>query len=325
MALIVPGHWVWDFWFAQDEGDWHMFFLRAPKSLVDPDRRHRNATIGHARSSDLRNWEILPDPFGLGSPGAWDDLALWTGSCVRSGDRWWMFYTGVSTMDDGNVQRIGAATSTDLMTWEKIAESPLCTADARWYETYDPDAWYEEAWRDPHVFPDPGGAGFHMFITARTATGTPDRRGAIGHATSDDLMSWHVQAPIGIPEMFGHLEVPQHVEIDGQHYVLFCAPREMQPTVPFHEAWTGTGYLVADDLSGPYVPGPTAFVSADHAGTTYAGKILDLDGELVFIATFHDTPDGEYVGIISDPVPLEVHADGAIAPSRPLEAPPDHS
>jgi len=321
MALSVPGHWIWDFWFARQADEWHIFFLRAPKSLVDPDRRHRNATIGHARSVDLRTWDLLPDPFGLGETAEWDDLALWTGSCVWSGDLWWMFYTGVSTADDGDIQRIGAATSPNLLTWEKLVDNPLCTADPRWYETYDPDAWYEEAWRDPHVFPAPDGEGFHMFITARTATGLPDRRGAIGHATSPDLLTWTAQPPVATPEMFGHMEVSQHVPIGDRHYAIFCAPREMEPTVASTQAWTGTGYLIADELSGPYVPGPTPFVAADHTGTSYAGKIVDADGKLLFIATHHESPEGEYIGTISDPVPIAVGEEGAIAPIHPLTIP----
>jgi len=227
----------------------------------------------------------------------------------------------VSTADDGDIQRIGAATSPNLLTWEKLVDNPLCTADPRWYETYDPDAWYEEAWRDPHVFPAPDGEGFHMFITARTATGLPDRRGAIGHATSPDLLTWTAQPPVATPEMFGHMEVSQHVPIGDRHYAIFCAPREMEPTVASTQAWTGTGYLIADELSGPYVPGPTPFVAADHTGTSYAGKIVDADGKLLFIATHHESPEGEYIGTISDPVPIAVGEDGAIAPIHPLTIP----
>ena len=317
MALSVPGHWIWDFWLAQQGEEWHIFFLRAPRTILDPELRHINATIGHARSTDLRTWEVLPDPFGLGDEGEWDDAALWTGSCVWSGEQWWMFYTAVSTTDDAKIQRIGAATSTDLRTWDKVAENPLCTADPRWYETYDPNAWYEEAWRDPHVFPDPEGSGFHMFITARTNEGLPDRRGVIGHATSKDLLTWEVRPPVARPDMFGHLEVSQHLRIGNHHYVLFCVHRDWQPTVPLAEKWTGTGYLMADVLEGPYVPGPTPFLVADRRGTSYAGKIVEIDGELLFLATRHETLDGEYIGSISDPVRIVVGEDGSIAPVHP--------
>lgn len=313
MPLTIADRWVWDFWVARDRQSWHIFYLRAPKSLVDPDRRHRNATIGHARSNDLRRWEVLADPFPRGPAGAWDDLALWTGSVLRVAGVWCMFYTGVSTNDDGKVQRIGAAVSGDLITWSKVASNPLCVTDPTWYETYDPDAWYEEAWRDPWVFPDSTGSGFHMFVAARDRSGPPSSRGVIGHATSPDLETWTVQPPVATPRAYGHLEVPQHVLIEGRHYVLFSVPDDMQPGVDPDEALTGIGYLMADSVGGTYGEGPTPFVHADREGTLYAGKIIFDGGEPFLIATHHSSIDGSYVGTISDPMRLAVSTDGALS------------
>lgn len=312
MPLAFADRWVWDFWLARDGGTWHIFYLQAPKSLGDPDRRHRNATIGHARSGDLRRWEVLPDPFPPGPIGAWDDLATWTGSVLPVGDVWWMFYTGVSTSDDGMVQRIGAAVSSDLSAWSKVDTNPLCVTDSRWYETYDPDAWYEEAWRDPWVFPDPQGRGYHMFITARERAGPPSSRGAIGHATSPDLLSWNVQPPVSTPRAYGHLEVSQQVSLEGRHYVLFSVQGERQSGVAPGEALTGVGYLTAADVEGPYRRGSTQFVHGDAAGSLYAGRVVFDGGQPFLIATHHHSIDGSYLGSISDPMPLEVSPDGVL-------------
>ena len=58
--LRLPDHWVWDSWYAQDDdGRWHAFFLRASRALLDPHRRHRRASIGHAVSTDLRSWQLV--------------------------------------------------------------------------------------------------------------------------------------------------------------------------------------------------------------------------------------------------------------------------
>lgn len=318
MPLMIAGRWVWDFWIARDRQNWHIFYLRAPKSLVDPDRRHRNATIGHARSSDLRRWEVLADPFSRGPAGAWDDLALWTGSVLRVADVWWMFYTGVSTNDDGKVQRIGAAVSSDLITWSKVTSNPLCATDPTWYETYDPDAWYEEAWRDPWVFPDPAGTAFHMFIAARDRSGPPSSRGVIGHATSPDLLSWTVHPPVARPRAYGHLEVPQHVSLEGRHYILFSVQGSMQPGVTADEALTGIGYLMADSVGGPYGEGPTPFVHADRVGTLYAGRIIFDGGGPFLIATHHNSIDGSYLGTISDPMRIALSTGGALSLVDPI-------
>lgn len=310
MVLKLEHDWVWDFWFARDGRDWHVFYLRAPKSLVDPDLRHRNATIGHAQSNDLVRWEVMPDPFPLGPVGSWDDLATWTGSVVRSRETWWMFYTGVSTVDDGKIQRIGAAVSRDLSVWDKVPSNPICVSEPRWYESYEPESWYEEVWRDPWVFADPNGGGFHMYVTARVATGQAATRGVIGHATSDDLLNWDAHPPVTEPGVYGHMEVPQQVSIGGRHYLLFCVPDWAQPGVG--NALTGTGYLVADSPLGPYRPGPTPFVSADRRGSLYAGKLVETDDGYVFIATEHNGTGGRYVGQISDPMPVVVAEDGGL-------------
>ena len=41
MSLVLPDHWVWDFWIARGEDAWHLFYLKAPKPLGDPELRHR--------------------------------------------------------------------------------------------------------------------------------------------------------------------------------------------------------------------------------------------------------------------------------------------
>jgi len=313
VTLSIPDRWVWDFWLALDGDDWHAFYLHAPKALGDPEARHRNARIGHAVSRNLRDWQRLPDPFPAGSAGEWDDLANWTGSVVRVGAGWWMFYTGVSTVDGGNIQRIGAATSCDLLTWEKISLNPLCEADPSWYEKLDFDAWYEETWRDPWVFPDPNGGGFHMFVTARVAVGPAGTRGVIGHAVSADLVEWSARPPVFAPESFGYVEVPQQVTIDGRYYVIYSLPGDMQPGVRSEDALTGIGYAIADQPAGPFRRGPTSFVYADRLGTLYAGKIVFIDDRPMMLGTLHHGSNGRYLGGISDPIPISVSPDGSLA------------
>ena len=132
--LRLPDHWVWDSWHAHDGAEHHLFFLRASRALLDPDRRHDRASIGHATSNDLRHWELQPDALVHSDPAAWDDRALWTGSVVRRPDgQWRMFFTAISHADQGRVQRIGTAVSDDLCPWSWSGDNPLLEADPRWY------------------------------------------------------------------------------------------------------------------------------------------------------------------------------------------------
>ena len=83
MSFRLPDHWVWDSWLADDGENYHLFFLRASRALIDPDKRHHRASIGHAVSPNLEEWTLLPDALTADDTPAWDDLATWTGSVVR--------------------------------------------------------------------------------------------------------------------------------------------------------------------------------------------------------------------------------------------------
>src|SRR5258706_14725549 len=129
MPLRLPEHWIWDFWFAQDGDDVHVFDLQAPRSLGGPELRHRSATIGHAVSRDLRTWQVLPDALRPGPSGDFDDLATWTGSVLRRAGRWHLAYTPVCRAENGAGQRVGLASSNDLVAWGK--RSLVVEGDAR--------------------------------------------------------------------------------------------------------------------------------------------------------------------------------------------------
>jgi len=303
--LRLPDHWVWDSWYTRDDdGAWHVFFLRASRALLDPERRHHRATVGHAVSTDLRSWRLLPDALVAADPPGWDDLAIWTGCTLRGpGDRWYMFYTGVSRAERGLVQRIGLATSDDLVTWQRHGDKPLVEADPVWYELLDPTAWYEQAWRDPWVFPDPTGDGWHMVVTARANLGPAAGRGVIGHATSPDLLHWTVQPPVSAPAGFGHLEVPQVAVVDGQPILLFCTNAGQSE----HRIWVAPG----PDVAGPWDVGGARPYADPHL---YAPRLVtDVDGQWSVIG-FLDRVDGAFVGELSDPLPVRYHpAAGLVA------------
>ncbi len=313
MALHFDDRWVWDFWLVRDGDDHHVFYLQADHAIGHPDARHWNVSVGHAVSTDLRSWTVLPDALQPGPPGSWDDASTWTGSVVRHGDLWHLLYTGTSHADDRLVQRVGMATSPDLLTWTK-RDGAVLEADPRWYETLDREAWHDQAWRDPWVFLHPDDGQYHALVTARVPYGPPSERGVVGHARSADLAVWEVLPPVTEPMGFGQLEVPQVVPAGGRWYLLFCSDLDTQgERLRADGPGTGTFYLVGDSPTGPFRPIGDGVLEADRHGSTYAGKLHeDSAGGLVFMAWHRTSSDGAFHGTLSDPRTVEVLPDGAL-------------
>ncbi len=303
MTFTIDGEYVWDFWTAYDGSSrrHHLFYLHAPTSLGDPELRHRHARVGHAVSADLSVWRHLPDPLGVPAPGSFDELASWTGCTVRSDDGWWMFTTGLSRADDGRVQRIGAARSHDLEIWTRTALE--LSADPAHYQL-STDDWVEEAWRDPWVIRGDDGR-WHMYVTARDASGTPGC-GVVGHAVSDDLHAWEVQPPLSSPTgLFEWLEVIQVVEVESRWVLLFsCLGQEMPGSPP----GAGGVWSVPVDGPGSFVDVAAAVRVTDER--LYVGKVVHHEGSAYLMAFRNQGPDGRFVGGLIDPVPLRWRPDG---------------
>jgi beta-fructofuranosidase len=309
-VLRLDDAWLWDMWFAEDGGRHHVFFLKAPRSLGDPNLRHTNACIGHAVSDDLEHWTTLPDALAPSPSPAFDDRTTWTGSIVR-GDvgRWRMFYTGTSTADSGRTQRVGLATSDDLTTWRRHG-TPIVEADPRWYEQVTDGGWADLAWRDPFVMADPGGDGWHMLITARATDGAPDERGVIGHARSSDLLQWEVQPPLTAPGSgFGHLEVPQAVEVHGQPVLVFsCLGPELSQTRRARGEQGGIWAAAGASVLGPFDVAAARRLTDE---SLYSGRLVqDGDAGWSLVAFRNTQPSGGFAGELTDPLPVRAAADG---------------
>jgi beta-fructofuranosidase len=189
-------------------------------------------------------------------------------------------------------------------------------ADPRWYEQLDGVSWHEEAWRDPWVFRGPDGS-FHALITARVREGPPDGRGVIGHARSDDLVSWEMLPPVSEPGDFGHLEVPQLVSIDGRHYLTFSVDSATHSMARVErgdaERTTGVFYRMARWPLGPFTRRFERVLLGDDRGSFYTGKFVEAPtGGLAFISCRAYDDDGSFVGELSDPFPVTVDRSGEL-------------
>ncbi|HWU46292.1 MAG TPA: glycosyl hydrolase family 32 [Humibacter sp.] len=301
--LRLAASWVWDFWVADDGDRFHLFFLKASRALLDPDRRHWRATIGHATSTDLRTWTEHADAVIPDDSPAFDDLATWTGSVVRDDNGTWrMFYTAVSRSEGGLNQRISSVVSDDLFRWSREPDRQVLEPDARWYETAETRKWPDQAWRDPWVFR--ADDLWHMLITARANHGDPDNRGVVGHATSTDLTRWSVQPPLSEPGAgFGHLEVVQTVIVDGKPVGMFsCLASELAHERTAQDPVGGVWAFPTDALTGPFKTADAYRITDERL---YVGRLVqDRLGQWQILAFHNDDENGGWVGEISDPQPV---------------------
>ncbi len=80
----LPNDWVWDFWVADDGSVVPPVLPEGAAVTRRPELRHRNASVGHAVSTDLISWTRVADALDPQPAPAFDDLATWTGCVVRA-------------------------------------------------------------------------------------------------------------------------------------------------------------------------------------------------------------------------------------------------
>jgi beta-fructofuranosidase len=312
--LVLEDDWIWDSWHVDDGDQYHLFFLRASRSLADPGLRHTHATIGHAVSRDLYDWDYLgetlaPDPQG------WDDLALWTGSVVRGDDGLWrMFYTAINTHHGHGLkdQRVGVVVSEDLHHWRRVTDGPVVELDTRWYKSLPEDPGASETWRDPFVFADPEGDGWRMLIAARAKGAAPNDDGVLAQARSRDLLHWEVGPPVCEPGAgFGQLEVAQVRLIENTPTLVFtCHPQEQTAQRIERSGAYCTWSLAGESLLGPWdIARAQPFVA--EPALFAAPLVAQRDGTWALIGFRNLEPEGILAFDILDPIPVQLR-DGAL-------------
>ena len=309
--LALADHWVWDSWYFDDGEYFHCFFLRASKSLIDPQRRHFRAATGHARSKDLKNWELLPDALCADDAPAWDSTSTWTGSVIQdpATQLFHLFYTGTNRLHGGVQQQVGHATSTDLIQWKRDPKNPIVSADPAIFETLADNN--DEPFRDPWVFYDANDQVWKMLLTANLKELDNPYRATIALVTSNDLYSW--SKPIALLENsgFGQIEVTQVEEIDGKWVLIFCVAKEfIKDQSP--EFQSGTFSAPADSPTGPFHLDRAELIGP--AGL-YAGRIIkDRKGDWNLLGFIHDDFDKPFTGRIQDPVLVSMTSRGTLQP-----------
>lgn len=295
--LSRENEWIWDSWYAVEDEFLHAFYLMAPKALVNPDLRHINARVGHSVSSDGVTWEHLPEALAPDKQG-FDSQATWTGSIIKEGNTWHLFYTGINKEHRERQQMVGHATSVDLVSWQRDLNNPILSATSP-YALLGNSIDGAEHFRDPWVFKHEG--MWHMFVTASEVSGD----GTIGYATSSDLYSWDLQPPLATNSQFRQLEVTETALIDGQWFLFFCAgPNDIHREGI--EKGFGTYCVPAEGPLGPFDFEKTQLL----AKGIYAARAVKFLGEWNLFGFIDSGEPGGFQGVICDRIPITLESNG---------------
>jgi len=274
-------------WIRDGTGAYHLFF--------HTEDFGSGTYIEHYLSTDLQNLHyvgpaIYPDPDG------WDSYGLWAPHIIRSGNVYFMFYTGIDGpgSDPDTRQRIGLAVSSDLMSWTRypVNDCPGTSGDGCVYECDEcwtswggPPGSYNQQCRDPFVIRDQVNQRWVLFATARKL----DQSGVITVAHSTDLTEWtgagFIDATSLLPEGIGgqttggQAENPHVMSHNGTHYLLFTDWQDPEDSVSTVNPRTIVQYATSSALTAD---------TLGSAGWIYRGYIPDPGVNAIEVLRIND-------------------------------------
>ncbi len=284
-----------DPWFCHDGKHIHAF-LQGARSPRNAGYEKYSGSIAHLVSSDSLRWNELMPALMPGEPGSMDDADLFSGSTFFHNGTFYLFYTGRNKDEEGRIERIMLATSSDGIHFSRHDKNPILIPDGRHYEALpqdSPDGTVN--WRDPDVVYCPDDKMFYMVFCARTA----EHQGAIGLASSTDLFEWKALPPLFVNPRSNMMECPHWMHIEGRYFVCYSqgtgwltakGRRESLPS----EIEDGIYYISGDSIKGIWSDEDRrALVGIPHwEYKPYAGAPLVMNGETLF--SYHVFGSGSY-------------------------------
>jgi len=171
--------------------------------------------IGYAKSYNGIIWEVhSSNPVLTPTPGEWDNYTVFDPFVIRENGQYKMWYVGIETA--ALLSRIGYATSTDGINWQKdILNNPVLLPGTA--------SWESATVSHPSVMPYSN--GYKMWYSGSAAGAS---QSAIGYATSPDGINWQkdtLNNPVLLSGAIGQWDRivfgPEVLYIDNLYYMFY--------------------------------------------------------------------------------------------------------
>lgn len=241
-------------WIRDGAGFYHLFFHN--------EGRGAPWFIEHYMTDDLATLSYAGRALEA-QPNAWDAGGAWAPHVIEVAGTYYMFYTGIESIEPGAKQRIGLATSSDLRHWTRAhvnrcpgtaGDGCIYECDQTWTTWSDGGDAFNRQCRDQFVMRDDEHDRWLMFATARSTNGY----GVVTVAWSQDLTTWNGAGYInatrrlaggaGAQTTGGQCENPFVVAHGGTNYLLFTDWQDPEDSVSVATPRTIVQYATSTTL-----------------------------------------------------------------------------
>ena len=217
---LHPSKHVGDAWYYVKEDIVHCFYLMTPtkENPLSPNG------IGHAVSADLAHWDTLDSALIHDVSERWNEQSaahLAVGSVLQHEDRYWLAYTGNTSITRKNEAAVCLAVSDDLLNWEKVACNPVTRVDPLYYERWSAESEQSVHWCTPFLFAYD--EWVYHYVCASRRSGPADQRGTPGLARTNDMINWEVLPPPILEPILQNMDMPQLYAENWRFYLVFFA------------------------------------------------------------------------------------------------------
>jgi len=290
---------LWDTWIVNDNNRYYLFYIRVSENGTRWDG------ISLAISDDLIHWHEH------GTVLKKDDDAIWlgTGMVMKFHDRYVMNY---SQEKPAGEQKVFFAESLDLISWKKIENVVFEPDDIIYLKSNDKIADSYPRWDSLGIVnplnPNRSKPYYAFFTSDSAEFEYSGKRGALGFCESNDGINWKHLPPATIKkDIVPAFEVPEHIEFDGNHYVIFCTSSKLGYRFDKRAKYVsgGTYYVFSENLAGPYdftEHDPMLVGSRDVDNVTMGsvGRVIYEEGKVLFYHIWGDPIADGWVGLVKE-------------------------